>query len=78
MKNELRQFHEELGQDGQELVLRPGRGYQALQHSSTVGDACYGDAGGSVWKYWMFRDTTSSEPDKRVMKLAVLTGVVSR
>jgi len=78
MKNELRQFHEDVGQDGQELVLRPGRGYQALQHSSTIGDACYGDAGGSVWKYWVFRDSTSSKPDNRVMKLAVLTGVVSR
>ena len=29
---------------------------QHLQHSQAEGDVCYGDAGGSVWKLWSFRD----------------------
>merc|ERR1711971_318413 len=51
------------------------------RHTNFQGDACYGDAGGAVWKYWRFsrpgsegetRTETNSEP------LAVLTGVISR
>ena len=47
------------------------------QHTSQLGDVCYGDAGGSVWKYWMFRDP-NSDSSERGRKLAVLTGVISR
>jgi len=65
LKNELRKFTE-----------RP-LGQHSWQHSSATGDACYGDAGGSVWRYWVFRDN-SSVADNRVLKRAVLTGVVSR
>ena len=64
-RNELRNFHE-LYQDR-----------QMIQHTSTLGDVCYGDAGGSVWKYWAFRDGNLGM-ENRVHKLAVLTGVVSR
>ena len=70
IRNEVRTFHKttRMGQD-------PPDGHS--QHTSNIGDVCYGDAGGSVWKYWMFRDPGAAE-DKRVHKLAVLTGVVSR
>ena len=29
---------------------------QGSQHTQAQGDVCYGDAGGSVWKLWSFRD----------------------
>ena len=47
------------------------------QHTNNVGDVCYGDAGGSVWKFWVFRDN-STTTENRNRKLAVLTGVISR
>jgi len=47
------------------------------QHSSSVGDACYGDAGGSVWKFFKFKDPGSDSGEHK-NKLAVLTGIVSR
>jgi len=78
IRNELRKFHEELDWNGNGTILRPGSSYQAIQHSQALGDACYGDAGGSVWKYYTFREPSSDAPDKRVHKLAVLTGVLSR
>jgi len=64
--------------------IRPGSKYQHLQHTQAVGDVCYGDAGGSVWKMWSFRDLLNKrKEDKEVRrpdhgKLAVLTGVISR
>ena len=62
------------------------------QHTQAMGDACYGDAGGSVWKFFEQRFTTQvvetfpnhftrsddDKPDNRMHKVAVLTGVVSR
>ena len=77
IKNELRKYHEETVWNGNGTILRPGSRYQAVQHSQAIGDACYGDAGGSVWKYWIFRDRSNIK-DRRSHKLAVLTGVVSR
>lgn len=84
VRNELRQLHEGSQQDGDTIdwngngtILRPGSRYQAIQHHQAMGDACYGDAGGSVWKWMMQRDN-SDIPDNRVHKLAVLTGVLSR
>ena len=77
IKNELRKYHEETGWNGNGTILRPGSRYQAVQHSQAIGDAFYGDAGGSVWKYWIFRDRSNMK-DRRSHKLAVLTGVVSR
>jgi len=71
--NELRNF-QELVQDAN---ASPSEMKQMIQHTSTLGDVCYGDAGGSVWKYWAFRDGNLGM-ENRVHKLAVLTGVVSR
>ena len=70
IKNEVRTFHKTTKNS---LFGPPG----PAQHTSNIGDVCYGDAGGSVWKYWVFRDPEAAE-DRRVHKLAVLTGVVSR
>ena len=72
-RNELRNF-QELVQDAN---ASPSEMKQMIQHTSTLGDVCYGDAGGSVWKYWAFRDGNLGM-ENRVHKLAVLTGVVSR
>ena len=66
----MRKFPEESERTGHATTL-------PLQHSTATGDACYGDAGGSVWKFWVFREN-SDVPDNRIHKLAVLTGVVSR
>ena len=77
IRNELRKYHEETGWNQNNTILRPGARYQAIQHSNALGDACYGDAGGSVWKFWTFRER-SSKPDRRTYRLAVLTGVISR
>jgi len=77
VKNELQTYVEEPGWNGNNTILRPGSRYQAIQHSNSLGDACYGDAGGSVWKYWMFQDQ-SEKRNNRVHQLAVLTGVLSR
>merc|ERR1719244_187262 len=74
-RNELRNFHELTRPDDESFDVSKRR--QIIQHTSTIGDVCYGDAGGSVWKYWAFRDG-SDESENRVHKLAVLTGVVSR
>ena len=41
---------------------------QGRQHSSIQADSCFGDAGGSVWKFWRYGGR----------RLAVLTGVISR
>ena len=71
IRNEVRTFHKTTKD------VDPGDPPGHTQHTSNIGDVCYGDAGGSVWKYWMFRAPEASE-DKRVHKLAVLTGVVSR
>ena len=61
------------------FFFRPGSRYQGRQHSSVVGDSCFGDAGGSVWKYWKFKDPASNAPVRPDHgTLAVLTGVVSR
>ena len=74
VRNEIRSWREEresesLARDwGTGRPLRPASAYQAAQHGAAMGDSCYGDAGGSVWKFWRFQQT----------KLAVLTGVVSR
>ena len=61
---------------------QPGAQYQGKQHSAFEGDSCYGDAGGSVWKLWTFRDPQSSDKtwNKKYknQELAVLTGVISR
>jgi len=50
---------------------------ETRQHTNNVGDVCYGDAGGSVWKFWVFRDN-DKKAEIRKHKLAVLTGVISR
>ena len=71
IRNEVRTFHRTTKMAG------PDDPAGHSQHTTNIGDVCYGDAGGSVWKYWMFRAPDAAE-DKRVHKLAVLTGVVSR
>jgi len=51
------------------------------RHTSFQGDACYGDAGGAVWKYWRFRRPDSGSRGHTQTgseQLAVLTGVISR
>ena len=73
-RNQLRSTRKDLDWNGNGTILRPGAKYQNIQHSSAVGDACFGDAGGSVWKFMRFRDETTARPHK----LAILTGVVSR
>ncbi|XP_023331904.1 uncharacterized protein LOC111704026 isoform X2 [Eurytemora carolleeae] len=68
-----------IGWNGNDTIIRPGSRYQGRQHSSVVGDSCFGDAGGSVWKYWRFKDPASNAPVRPDHgTLAVLTGVVSR
>ena len=47
----------------------------AVQHDDAVGAACYGDAGGSVWKLWKF---FAEDGSGRMEERAVLTGVLSR
>lgn len=67
--------------NGNQTIIRRGARYQGRQHSSFEGDSCFGDAGGSVWKYHIFRSPGSDDnPDPRLAKnkLAVLTGVISR
>ena len=39
------------------VTIRPGAKYQGSQHTSTEGDVCFGDAGGSVWKLWSFKES---------------------
>ena len=73
-QNQLRAIRNDLDWNGNGTIIRPGAKYQNTQHSSAIGDACYGDAGGSVWKYIRFRNEGIDRPHK----LAVLTGVVSR
>jgi len=73
-QNQLRAARTDLDWNGNGTIIRPGAKYQNAQHTSAVGDACYGDAGGSVWKYARFRGEGTDRPHK----LAVLTGVVSR
>ena len=76
-----RQFHPGgIGWNGNDTIIRPGARYQGRQHSSYEGDACYGDAGGSVWKYWVFRNPGDSNAEgwSKNKRLAVLTGVISR
>ncbi|XP_023337120.1 uncharacterized protein LOC111708089 [Eurytemora carolleeae] len=59
--------------------IRLGAKYQGTQHTQVSGDACYGDAGGSVWKIWGFRDKEDSLGKRQKHgKVAVLTGVISR
>ena len=77
IKDEFIEYHQVINENGIGKILRPGSLHQVVPHNTTTEEACYGDAGGSVWKYWMFRDE-SSIPDNRVQKLAILTGVVSR
>ena len=49
--------------------------YSAVQHHDALGAACYGDAGGAIWKVWKFFDSSgTNRSDDR----AVLTGVLSR
>jgi hypothetical protein len=75
---EERKWHPgDIGWNGNRTIIRPGARYHGRQHTSAVGDACFGDAGGSVWKMWRFRDPASTSAD-RPSQLAVLTGVVSR
>jgi hypothetical protein len=75
---EERKWHPgDIGWNGNRTIIRPGARYHGRQHTSAVGDACFGDAGGSVWKMWRFRDPASASAD-RPSQLAVLTGVVSR
>ena len=57
----------------QDPNLDPSFGPVVPKHHSVI-DACFGDAGGSVWKFWNFK----GDGEERVAKLAVLTGVVSR
>jgi len=76
IKSELIKYHEEIQENGKSII-KPGSMYEAIPHKNAPRDACYGDVGGSVWKFWVFRDE-SSVPDNRVYKLAVITGVVSR
>jgi len=67
--------------NGNRTIIRKGSRYQGRTHSSFEGDSCFGDAGGSVWKFHVFRSPGSeAEPDPRKAKdkLAVLTGVISR
>ena len=75
-----RQLHPgDIGWNGNGTIIRPGARYQGRQHSSYEGDSCFGDAGGSVWKYWKFRNPASGSKDwSKGKKLAVLTGVISR
>ena len=47
----------------------------AVQHHDALGAACYGDAGGSVWKLWKF---FAEDGSGRLEERAVLTGVLSR
>ena len=73
-----RQFNpRDIGWNGNSTIIRTGARYQGRQHSSYDGDTCFGDAGGSVWKYWVFRDPATGGWGQ-VKKLAVLTGVISR
>lgn len=72
--NQLRGIRKDIQWNGNGTILRPGAQYQAIQHTNAVGDVCYGDAGGSVWKFMKFR----GEGKERPHNLAVLTGVVSR
>jgi len=64
--------------------IRPGARYQGSQHTQAEGDVCYGDAGGSVWKLWSFRDLSNKNKEDNTVRrpawgrLAVLTGVISR
>jgi len=65
----------DIGWNGNSTIIRAGSRYQGRQHA----DHCFGDAGGSVWKYWKFKDPTgltAERPERGT--LAVLTGVVSR
>ena len=65
-RHEMRQYLQQADTDPHFGPLKP------KFHS--VIDSCYGDAGGSVWKFWNFK----GDGVERVAKLAVLTGVVSR
>merc|ERR1712212_454404 len=42
-------------------IIRPGSRYQGKVLTPVRGDACYGDAGGSVWRIWAFRDFTATQ-----------------
>lgn len=71
----------DIGWNGDHTIIRPGARYQGRQHSSLNGDNCFGDAGGAVWKFWTFRNPSSTSKtwiQNTNQKLAVLTGVISR
>lgn len=74
LRNQLRSMRKDINWNGNGTIIRPGAKYQNIQHSNAIGDACYGDAGGSVWKFMKFRNEKKARQNKR----AVLTGVVSR
>lgn len=75
-RNQLRQFKMDTTWNGNGTIIRPGAQYQGAQHTQAVGDACYGDAGGSVWKFYNMRGMGPSP--NRTHRLAFLTGVLSR
>ena len=60
-------------------IIMPRDKYLGATHHQAQGDVCFGDAGGSVWKIWAFRDPNDSIHKRpKYGKLAVLTGVISR
>merc|ERR1712142_380929 len=85
IQGKVRSFHPgNTGWNNNNTIIRPGARYQGTQHTQVKGDVCYGDAGGSVWKMWSFRDLNKENKDNTKVerppwgRLAVLTGVISR
>eukprot|EP00092_Neocalanus_flemingeri_P085849 GFUD01108081.1.p1 GENE.GFUD01108081.1~~GFUD01108081.1.p1 ORF type:complete len:485 (+),score=107.24 GFUD01108081.1:73-1455(+) len=79
IRTAARTFHTgDIGWNGNGTIIRSGARYQGRQHSSYQGDSCFGDAGGAVWKFSVFRDSVSESKEWGGEKLAVLTGVISR
>lgn len=70
VKHVLRALRKDINRNGDNTK------YKIPQHTNAVGDACFGDAGGSVWKFMKFRGHDDST--KRPHNVAVLTGVISR
>merc|ERR1712083_12734 len=76
-KQYLRGLRKDVKWNGDGTIHRAGAKYINAQHTNAVGDACYGDAGGSVWKFLSYRGQQSNST-KRPHRVAVLTGVISR
>ena len=75
--HEVRKYHqeEEEEEEGKEEDSKTTSSYRAVQHHEALGGACYGDAGGAVWKLWKF---FAEDGSGRMEERAVLTGVLSR